>query len=261
MELIFLGTGTSDGVPVIGCSCRTCFSADRRDKRTRSSVYLIYQGMCILIDASIDLRQQLLREKIDDIDVILLTHPHTDHILGLDDIRPVNQKQKKKVFCYGSRATCDDIRLRFPYFFHYVQVGGGIPRIELKEIQKKFTLQKGDSEVSVIPLPVFHGKVMINGYRIGRMAYITAASHIPDSTYSLLEDLDILVINALRRSSHNTHFSFEEAVAQAEKIGAARTYLTHICHDLFHSDMLAALGDRNIFPAFDGCRVSVKNIR
>jgi phosphoribosyl 1,2-cyclic phosphate phosphodiesterase len=257
MELIFLGTGTSNGIPVIGCSCGTCTSSDPKDKRTRSSVFIRHQDMSILIDASTDLRQQLLREDISDIDYILFTHHHADHIHGLDDIRPINWKMKKKILCYASSKTAAAIRTSFPYIFHCDQLGGGVPEIELFEVDRDFILQKSDSGITVSPIEVMHGKWTIFGYRLGNFAYITDASSIPEGSYDLLKDIDILVLNALRMRPHSTHFSLEEALIEVEKIKPQRTYLTHICHDLKHSFLMDELKDRKVFPAYDGLRLNI----
>ncbi|MCK5706753.1 MAG: MBL fold metallo-hydrolase [Candidatus Aureabacteria bacterium] len=255
MELLFLGTGTSDGIPVIGCDCISCSSKDVRDRRTRSSVYIRENNIEILIDASTDLRYQFLREGINNIDFILFTHHHADHIYGLDDIRPINQKWKKKICCYGNNKTCNDIRKKFPYFFSCDQLGGGVPQINLHEIEGPFTVEKENKKVSIIPIDVYHGKIRINGFRINNMAYITDASSIPESSYDLLKDLDVLVINALKYKSHNTHFSVEEALMQAERIAAKKTYLTHMCHSIKHRKLENSLKNRSIYPAYDGLNI------
>ena len=254
MELLFLGTGTSDGIPVIGCQCKTCISSDVEDIRTRSSVFIKHENYDILIDASIDLRSQFLREDIKDIDCILFTHHHADHIYGLDDIRPISQRKDKKILCYASRKTCDEIKERFSYFFNYEQLGGGVPQVELKKIESNFSIKE---KIEIIPIEVFHGKLPIYGFRIEKMAYITDASVIPENSYSLLKDLDVLVINALRFQKHSTHFSVSQAVTEAEKIGAKKTFLTHICHAVKHSEIADMLRGKNIFPAYDGLKIVI----
>jgi phosphoribosyl 1,2-cyclic phosphate phosphodiesterase len=257
MEFIFLGTGTSNGVPVISCGCATCASADPRDKRTRSSLLVRQGSLTVLIDASTDLRFQFLREDIRDIDAVLLTHNHADHIYGLDDLRPINQRFRKKIPCYGNHKTCRAIRKSFPYFFEIPEEGGGVPDIDLKEISGNFQLEKGQDKMEVIPVKIFHGKQEILGFRMGKAAYITDASVIPKGSYGFLEGLDVLVLNALRYRPHSTHFSFDEAVAEAEKIKAGKTFLTHICHDLRHGEMLEKLSGKNIFPAYDGLKIEI----
>jgi len=251
---LFLGTGTSDGVPLIGCNCDVCLSTDERDKRTRSSVFISLNEKKILIDASIDLRIQFLRYGIDDIDAILLTHSHFDHISGLNDIRPINKKRNKKILCYADKFVCNDIRKRFDYFFNWVQLGGGVPEIDLIEIENDFLLF---DKIKIELLNVMHGKINILGYRIGGFAYITDASLIPDETYAKLKDLDVLVINALKKEKHPTHFSLFQAINEAEKIKAKKTFITHISHKLGHREIEKLCLGKEIFPAYDGLRLNL----
>jgi len=212
-------------------------------------------GKNILIDASMDMRFQLLREGIKNIDVILLTHHHSDHICGLDDLRPISCKRKgDKILCMGNAITVESIKSRFPYFFHYEQKGGGVPEIEICEIKESVCLFN-KKELQVIPVPVFHGKIQILGYRIGNMAYITDASFIPEESYSLLKGLDVLIINALRKRPHETHFSYDEVKAESERIKAKRVFITHICHDLMHSELVEMSKESLLVPAYDGLKV------
>jgi phosphoribosyl 1,2-cyclic phosphate phosphodiesterase len=231
MRVTFLGTGTSHGVPMIGCACATCCSSDPRDTRLRPAVYLETWDARLLVDAGPDLRAQALRHSIKTIDAILFTHGHADHILGMDDVRRFNVLQKSAMACYGDEQTLDDIRRMFGYVFDpRTPKGGGLPLLELVRVIGPFCI--GASEVQ--PVRLMHGKRPILGYRLGRFAYLTDCSAIPDESWPLLTDLDVVVLDALRDRPHPTHFSVSEAVEAAERIGAARTFFTHMCHDLPH---------------------------
>lgn len=228
-QFIFLGTGTSQGVPVIGCTDPVCLSNDPRDKRLRASAMVIYKDMHILIDCGPDFRQQMLRENLSDVDAILITHEHNDHIIGLDDVRPLNFKMKKDMPIYGMPRVLNDIEYRFPYVFSAVKYPGS-PSIKLKPIANdKFNI----NGVEIIPLPVKHGNLEIYGYRIGNMAYLTDISEIPEETMKRLEGLDILVIDALRKEySHHSHLILGESIDYAKRIKAKKTYFTHISYEM-----------------------------
>jgi phosphoribosyl 1,2-cyclic phosphate phosphodiesterase len=248
VRITFLGTGTSTGVPMIGCGCATCLSTDPRDSRLRPSIYVETADARILVDAGPDLRTQALRHQITRIDAILFTHGHADHILGMDDVRSFNALMNAPMPCFGDAATLEDIRRMFGYVFDpATPKGGGLPRLDLREIQGPFRV----GDVDAVPVPLFHGKRPILGYRFGAMAYLTDCSHIPDASWPLLEGLDLLVLNALRVRPHPTHFSLDQAVAAATRIGAPRTFFTHMCHDLRHAPTDAALPS-GMALAYDG---------
>ncbi len=249
MKITFLGTGTSHGVPMIGCDCATCRSSDPRDKRWRPSVLVETDGgESILIDAGPDLRAQALRFDIRRIDAILFTHGHADHVLGLDESRRDTAMQQRVMPCYGDSVTLDDIRGMFHYVFNpATPKGGGVPELDLLAVDGPFRVGTQD----VIPVPIFHGARPILGLRLGRFAYLTDCSRIPDESWPLLRDLDVLVIGALRERPHPTHFSLAEAVDAAVRIGPRQAYFTHMCHDLAHAATNAKL-PAGIELAYDG---------
>jgi phosphoribosyl 1,2-cyclic phosphate phosphodiesterase len=224
MRVTMLGSGTSSGVPVIGCNCAVCTSEDPRNRRFRAGLKIEIDGRVLLVDTPTDLRQQALAFGIPRIDGILFTHAHADHIFGLDDVRIFNFRQRGAIPCYGSAATLAALRRTFAYVFEAGDWGGGKPQLELIEIGGPLDLL----DRCVVPVPVMHG------YRIGGFAYVTDCSHIPDRSLELLTDLDVLVLGALRYRPHPTHFSLEQAIAVARKIGAAETYFTHLAHDVDH---------------------------
>lgn len=250
MKITFLGTGTSHGVPMIGCPCTTCVSADPRDTRLRPSIFVEaaadhsapdhaeHAGTKLLVDAGPDLRQQALRHHISRVDAILFTHGHADHILGIDDVRRFNALMRGPMPCYGDAATLDDVRRTFGYAFAPPAIkGGGLPQLDMREINGPFTVGRLD----VRPVPLFHGERPILGFRFGTVAYLTDCSRLADEAWELLEGLDVLVLDALRERPHPTHFSLSEAIDTATRIGAARTFFTHMCHDLAHESTNARL--------------------
>ncbi len=250
MEVIILGSGTSMGVPVAGCQCRVCTSDDPRDQRLRTSAYLNIDGVQLLIDTSVDYRQQMLIHNITYLDAVIYTHHHVDHILGLDDLRSFNIINKCTIPIYGREETLINLRRVFAYAFTGVPNVPGIPRLSLHRIdQRPFTI-KG---VPVIPVPLMHGKLPIFGYRIGDFAYCTDVNFIPEQSYQLLRNLKVLILDALRFKPHPTHFSVEEAVREAQKIGAEATYFTHISHNIAHAETEAKLPP-GIHLAYDGLR-------
>jgi phosphoribosyl 1,2-cyclic phosphate phosphodiesterase len=230
-EIILLGTGTSSGVPVVGCRCPVCTSADRRDNRSRCSALILFAGRNILIDTATDLRQQALREGIGHVDAVLYTHTHADHIHGIDDLRPFNLPSGGAIPLFGSPRTLSVIRQNFSYIFDEELEPGYRPRLELRAIDGPFTL----FDLPVIPVPLIHGGGEALGYRIGSCAYLTDCSAIPEESFSLLGGLDTLVIDALRFRPHATHFNIAEALVAAARIGARRTLLTHLSHEVEHA--------------------------
>lgn len=247
-QLTFLGTGTSHGVPMIGCECAVCRSDDPRDRRSRPSVLLDLPPLSVLIDTSTDLREQALRCRIPRVDAILFTHSHADHVMGLDDVRRFNELQKEAIPCFASDDTVRELRRTFSYMFDTnIAKGGGVPRVELHALAGAFCL--GPYEVTAVP--IWHGKRRIYGYRIGGLAYLTDCSGIPEESWSLLEGLDCLVLDALRDRPHPTHFSLDQALAAVERLRPTRALFTHIAHDLPHAATCARL-PAGVELAYDG---------
>lgn len=253
MEILFLGTGTSHGVPMIGCDCAVCRSDDPRDSRLRPSIYITGdQGTRVLIDTTPDLRQQCLRERITRVDAVVYTHAHADHTLGFDELRRFNHLTKRPVPVYGDEATLQAITRIFSYAFEKgAAASGGVPDASLTVIAGPFVV----GELAIQPLTVYHGSNPVLGFRIGRFAYLTDCNAVPDDTIQLLGNLDVLVLDALRHRSHPTHYSLSEATAVAQRIGARRTLFTHMCHDLGHAATCATLPE-GLSLAYDGLRIS-----
>ena len=255
MRITFLGTGTSHGVPMIGCECATCRSTDPHDNRLRPSIFIETPGARVLVDAGPDLREQALRHRIARVDAIVFTHGHADHILGMDDVRRFNAVMQESMPCYGDAATLEDIRRMFSYVFDpATPKGGGLPQLDLREIEGPFSV----GDIDLQPVPIWHGKRRILGFRVGAFAYLTDCSRIDEAAWPLLEQLDVLVLDALREKPHPTHFSLSEAIETATRIGAARTFFTHMAHDLPHEATNARLPD-GMRLAHDGLVLSMPN--
>lgn len=254
-KVTMLGTGTSHGVPMIGCACSTCRSTDPHDHRLRPSIYVDVPARArILVDAATDLRQQALRYDISRVDAVLFTHAHADHILGLDDLRSFNALQGSAIPCYGNREALDAIRRQFSYVFEApLQEGGGVPQLTINEIAGPFSVRG----IRVVPVPLWHGKLPIFGFRFGNFAYLTDCNRIPDEAWELVAGVDTLVLDALRDEPHETHFTLREATAAAERIAARRTYFTHMTHDLPHAKTNARLPD-GVQLAYDGLVLDVE---
>ncbi len=253
MRVTFLGTGTSTGVPVPACSCAVCRSDDPRDKRLRPSVLLQWDGASVLVDTSADLREQALRQGLRRVDAVLYTHAHADHILGLDELRLYGWRQGGPVPAYGSPRTLAALRRTFWYAFEDGEPReSSRPAIDLHEIEGPFDLLGR----RVVPVPLRHGSLPIFGYRVGRFAYLTDVSDIPPSSHELLSGLDDLVLDGLRPRPHPTHFHIARAVEEAARIGARRTWLTHMSHDAPARD-LAAMLPPGVRLAHDGLVLEV----
>lgn len=257
MKVIVLGSGTSHGVPVLGCSCPVCTSTDPRDTRYRSSILVEGNGdERILVDAGPEFRLQGLRVGLTRLDAVLITHAHADHIHGLDDVRPLTRGRSLRV--YASPIDASEIKERFSYAFRDGQIGGGKPQLELNVV--------GSADVSIgtmqaRPIPIAHGDRPILGYRIGGLAYLTDCSGVPAASRAMLRDLDLLMVDGLRLRPHPTHFSIDEALALAMDLRPKRVLLTHICHDLSHAQIQAYCDQAGLpfeaGPAWDGLEILI----
>ena len=256
VRITLLGTGTSSGIPAIGCNCPTCRSEDPRDQRWRPSIFIeLADGTGVLVDAATDLRAQALKFGIRRIDAIVFTHSHADHMLGLDEVRRYNHMQRAAIPCYGDARTIADVRRMFAYIFDPPdQLGGGIPQLVTFLLAGAFSLGR----TTFVPVPIYHGKRPIFGFRVGRFAYLTDCSEIPEASWPLLDGVDTLVIDALRPRPHPTHFSVDEAIDAAQRIGASRAYFTHMCHDLPHATTCEQLPD-GVELAYDGLVLDVQD--
>jgi len=253
-RMLFLGTGTSTGVPLVGCSCDTCTSGDPRDVRTRTSVLLGLPGGHLLIDTSPDLRGQLLRERIGRVDAVLYTHDHVDHVYGLDDLRPLCFATGRSIPLHCEERVENRIRKAFDYAFASgPPLGGGVPKVTFERISPTPFELLG---TTVTPLRLRHGVFDVLGFRFGNVAYCTDTNCIPDETWPLLEGLDVLVLDCLRFTRHPTHFSLDEALAAAVRAGARRTLLVHMAHDVRHAALEATL-PAGVELAIDGLEVSL----
>ena len=253
-----LGTGTSTGVPVLGCDCEVCTSEDPRDTRTRCACYIEAGEMGLLIDTGPDFRQQALREGIERIDAVCYTHHHFDHVVGLDDLRPFFRENRRVMPCYAHADTAAVLRKNYDYVFG-ADPYPGAANVELEVIDGPFCIpsRTGDgASVPVDPILLHHGDMPVCGYRLGRFAYLTDASAIPEASVEQLQGIDTLVLDALRAEPHPTHFSFDEAVAAARRIGARETYFVHMTHAVRHAEAEAALPD-DVHLAYDGLTLEV----
>ena len=258
MKLTFLGTGTSFGIPIIGCDCRVCRSPDPRDKRTRvGAVVESASGARILIDTPPELRLQLVNARIDRVDAVFFTHDHADHIHGIDDIRAMTVRQGEALPMYAEPEVLRRLSHRFPYIFDRTMrplPGTSKPEGEGRPIGDGDHVQVGDLDVEAIALP--HGVMRVLAYRVGALGYVTDAKAIPDAARARLRGVKVLVLNALFRRPHPTHLSIGEAVEVAADIGAERTYLLHLTHETSHAELEAEL-PAGVEPAYDGLVVEV----
>lgn len=251
MKIIFLGTGTSVGVPAIGCACPVCLSSDPRNKRLRSSLYVEAGGRRVVVDTPPDFRAQALAFKLPRVDAVLFTHSHADHIFGFDDIRRFNTIQNCVIPVYAAEATLADLRRIFDYIGKKAPPGLFRPRVRFKTISGPFKV----GGIHVYPLPVLHDPKPTLGYRFeaeGRtLAYVPDCRKMPDDTVEKLKGVDVMILDALRHRSHSTHLSVSDTVSMLKRIGARRSYLIHMCHDLDHEETQKNLPD-SIFVSYDG---------
>lgn len=249
--LTVLGSGTSMGVPTIGCDCAVCRSTDSRDRRTRPSVLVQYGGRNVLIDSTPDFREQAIRENIRHLDAVLYTHTHADHILGIDDLRPLSYFHKpNKLPLYARPESAEFIRKMFRYIFDADYKFGGLPQVELKPITGALELFGARFD----PVAVIHGETEINGYRFGSAAYLTDHSDVPESSYAQLQNLDVLFLDALRHKPHPTHSTVENSLRIVERVKPKRAFFTHICHDLPHEETNRSLPS-NVQLSYDGMKL------
>lgn len=253
MRFTFLGTGTSQGVPVIACNCGVCCSADPRDKRLRSAGLLEHEGSRLVIDTGPDFRQQMLRENVQRLDAILFTHEHKDHVAGLDDVRAFNYAQQEDMPIFADARTLARLQVEFAYAFETPDYPG-VPKLELNEIGEARFLAAG---MTVTPIPVWHGSLPVLGFRFGTFAYLTDASQIPAASLELLRGVEVLVLNALRIKPHHSHFTLEEAIEAARNIGAKATYFTHISHLLGTHAAVSAQLSPGFFLGYDGLTIDL----
>ncbi len=254
LEITLLGTGTSQGIPVIGCMCKVCKSSDSRDKRTRTAAFIEADGTGIAIDLGPDFRQQMLANSLSNVQAVLLTHEHNDHISGLDDIRPINFLYKRDIPIYGSARSLLEIHRRFIYAFDPEYHYPGKPRVSSVIINDNpFNI----GNIEITPIPIDHGDLAIYGFRIGKFAYITDAKTIPETSKSLLRDLDVLILNALRFEPHETHLNMEEAILVIKELMPKQCYLIHISHDTgLHAEIDPILPE-GIRLGYDGLKIKL----
>jgi phosphoribosyl 1,2-cyclic phosphate phosphodiesterase len=254
MRLTFLGTGTSNGIPIIGCQCPVCTSSDPRDQRTRTSAVIHHNGRNILIDTATELRIQAVRVGLDRIDAVLFTHPHADHLGGFDDLRRFNEIDQAHLPVYAGAETAEQLRQRFGYAFEdHFPFYGGKPDLYLHEFDGPFELF-GET---IHPIPATHGSWTVHGFRIDGLAYLTDAKWISETSMDLLRDAKVLVLNALREQSHPTHLSLDEAIDVINEVQPQRAFLVHLAHELSHEAASAQLPP-NAEVAYDGLTVCVE---
>lgn len=250
-KLTVLGSGTSVGVPTIGCDCAVCRSPDPKDSRTRPSVLIQYNGKSVLIDTTPDFREQAIRERIRSLDAVLYTHPHADHLLGIDDLRPLSYLHRPgKLPLYAKPAAVDFIRNMFGYIFKANYKYGGLPQLELIPLTGSLELFGATFE----PITVIHGDSEILGFRFGSAAYLTDHSEIPGDSMDKLRNLDILFLDALRHQPHPTHSTVENSLRIVEQLQPKRAFFTHICHDLAHEATNTSLPP-NVRLSYDGMKL------
>jgi phosphoribosyl 1,2-cyclic phosphate phosphodiesterase len=251
LKITFLGTGTSSGVPMIGCSCEVCTSANKKDKRLRSSILVESETTSIVIDTTPDFRYQMLRGNVQKLDAVLFTHPHKDHIAGLDDVRAYNYFQQKPMELYANSLTEEAIKREFAYAFSDKKYPG-IPNLNLNTIDDKPFIV---GDIPVVPILVWHLKMPVLGFRFGKFTYITDANKIDEEEREKIKGSDTVVLNALRKESHISHFTLDEAVAMVQELDVPRAYFTHISHQLGKHEAINADLPKGIELAYDGIQL------
>ncbi len=252
MKITFLGTGTSYGVPMVGCGCRVCTSDNPKNSRTRSSIIISAGEYNILIDAATELRIQCLKNSVKSLDAVLLTHSHADHVLGFDDLRHFNRARKDNIPVYGSQETVNNVYRMFSYAFREVSSNGSKPRVTLIPIDGKLNLSGNE----IIPVDVMHGQEKVTAYRFSKFAYVTDVSQIPQDSAEKLKGLDLLIIAALRNTPHEKHFSVEQAIRVVSELKPKQTFFTHIAHEIEYEETNNTL-PAGIKLAYDGLSVEV----
>ncbi|MFD2598912.1 MBL fold metallo-hydrolase [Sphingobacterium corticis] len=252
MIVTFLGTGTSQGVPMIGCNCYVCSSTDAKDKRLRSSILLSIDGKQIVVDTGPDFRTQMLRENVTRLDAVLMTHSHKDHIAGLDDVRAFNYLQQESIPIYGTKETHDALKREFYYAFSDYRYPG-VPQLELEEIYptKPFNLKGSE----IIPIEVLHYRMPVLGFRMGSFAYVTDAKTISEESFALLDGVEVLVLNALQREPHISHLTLQEALHVVDRLKPKRAYFTHVSHRFGRHDEIQQELPPHVSMAYDGLQI------
>lgn len=252
LQITFLGTGTSHGVPVIACDCEVCQSDNPKNKRMRTSIHIKSEEYNLLIDTPPEMRLELIANNIKNVDSVLMTHAHADHIMGFDDIRALNWFQGKEMPVYSDHKTLNHIKKVFPYIFSEENPGGGVPQVILKKIEGELRFK----DLKVMPVPIYHGDNKILAYRINNFAYLTDCSKIPESSLKLLEGIEYAAVDALRFEEHPTHMSVDQAVELIERLNLKHGYLTHISHRLEHQKLNDYLPEY-VSAAYDGLKIEV----
>jgi phosphoribosyl 1,2-cyclic phosphate phosphodiesterase len=253
LKITFLGTGTSQGVPVIGCACEVCRSLDYRDKRLRTSIFVEIENQSFVIDTGPDFRQQMLRENVKRVDAVLFTHAHRDHTAGLDDVRSYNFLQHMDMPVYATEPVLDQLRVEYAYAFAK-EYYPGIPRLDFQPIDGRDFSING---ITITPLPVLHMNLPVLGFRFQDFSYITDAKFIPDETIEKMQGTKVLVLNALQRDPHISHFNLDEAITMVNRIKAEKTFLTHISHKLGTHGSVSDELPAHIALAYDGLQISL----
>ncbi len=252
MKVTFLGTGTSHGIPVLTCGCPVCTSTNSKNQRTRCSIWIEDAATSVLVDTAHEFRLQALRANIQDVDAVLYTHCHADHVFGFDDLRVYSHHRHKEIPVYGNQQTIDELHQVFSYAFRQTQRGGGKPQVRPRVVEAPFKV----GTMTIIPIPVFHGILPIYAYRVGSFAYVTDTNRIPADSLDCLRGVDTLVLGVVRYEPHSTHMHIDMALELVERLRPRRTYFTHISHLLEHEDTNARL-PQGVEMAYDGLTIDV----